>query len=177
MRLIAIGALTACAVACATAASAQDASDPVFSWGKAGVRLEEYWLDAAECTARGAQANRDLPVALLNTGDSRQPIGMARPGSVPYDISGDSSIIALNDQINRSRLNSRQQARADQNARQDVVNACLTERGYRPFQLTAEQAERLSTLRDGSVQRRRFLHRLGSDPAVLDTQAVTLAEG
>lgn len=175
MRNLAVCGLLALAAACASTETAS-APEPIYSWGKADVTLVQYWTDSAECTLAAAQAERNVPVATYDLNDSRQPIGMTRSFAGTqgnFDINSDPSIVSLNDQIMRARLNERQQALADRDLRQDVVSACLIERGYRPFQLTAEQAARLARLRDGSTQRRRYLHSLGSDPAVLAAQSVS----
>lgn len=164
MRLVLAAAMAAGLCACATAPRDEG---PVVSWGKAGVPLETYWLDAAECTARGAQASSNIPVATHKLDSQRGPIGEQN-----RNIAADESIIALNDIIFRARQNQMMQERADDAARQEVINACLTERGYRQFRLTAEQQARLAELDHGSVARRRYLHSLGSNAAVLSAQAL-----
>jgi hypothetical protein len=40
-------------------------------------------------------------------------------------------------------------------------------RGYSEIKLTPEQREHLATLPEGSDARREYLHKLGSDPAVI----------
>lgn len=165
MRGFAIVVLVLLAGACATPAPEADA--PVVSWGKAGVPLETYWLDAAECTLRAAQADTNLPVATHSLNRQGGPIG-----DQDRDVAGDESIVSLNDTILRARQNEMMQLRADEAARQVVVDACLTERGYRRFALTPQQAARLETLASGSTPRRRYLHSLASDPAVLSAQSL-----
>jgi hypothetical protein len=164
MRLLVIGIAAAALTACVTA---EGPPEPLLSWGKANVPLERYWLDSAECTLRGAQTERNLPVATFSMDRQGGPIGQLN-----RDTAADESIVGLNDSIFRARQNEMRQLRADEERRQEVVNQCLTERGYRPYQLTAEQTARLETLRNGSTQRRRYLHQLGSDPAVLQAQAL-----
>ncbi|MEJ0061471.1 MAG: hypothetical protein WDM79_18760 [Terricaulis sp.] len=164
MRLLVMGIAAAALAACATA---EAPAGPVLSWGKPNVTLERYWLDSAECTLRGAQAERNLPTATMSMDRQGGPIGMEN-----RDIASDESTISLNDSIFRARQNEMRQLREDENGRQDIVNQCLTERDYRPYRLTADQAARLATLRDGSTQRRRYLHQLGSDPAVLHAQSL-----
>jgi hypothetical protein len=72
----------------------------------------------------------------------------------------------------RARLNRLEQMRAMDRARQAVIDRCLTERGYRQFRLTAEQTARVSSLAEGTRERREYLHGLASDPAVLAAQGV-----
>jgi hypothetical protein len=52
------------------------------------------------------------------------------------------------------------------------LDTCFAARGYRQFRLTAEQETRLRHLRRGSEQRRAYLHSLGSDPEILNRQAI-----
>lgn len=167
MRIVIASVLALGLAACAST-TGQASNEPILSWGKANVPLERYWLDSSECTLRGAQASANLPVATHPLDSQRGPIGEQN-----RNIAADESIVGMNDLIFRARQNRMLQERADDSARQQVINACLIERGYTPFQLTAEQAARLGELRDGSTARRRYLHRLGSDPSVLGAQAVS----
>jgi hypothetical protein len=48
----------------------------------------------------------------------------------------------------------------------------LAERGYVKFKLTKGQARQLKGLAAGSIERRRYLHGLASDPHVLAAQAI-----
>ena len=55
---------------------------------------------------------------------------------------------------------------------QAELEDCLTGRGYVKFKLTDGQYKRLRKLDQGSVDRRRYLHSLASDPDVLAAQAI-----
>ena len=59
----------------------------------------------------------------------------------------------------------------------DAALECLVERGYTEFTLTPEQKAKLATLPEGSTERREYLYRLGTDPAVLKSQAVARKQG
>jgi hypothetical protein len=52
------------------------------------------------------------------------------------------------------------------------LEKCLTERGYVRFRLTKGQARHLKALTTGSLERRKYLYKLASDPAVLAEQAL-----
>jgi len=53
-----------------------------------------------------------------------------------------------------------------------TLDTCLAGRGYHQFRLTADQEARLHHLREGSAERRAYLHSLGSNPEVLSQQAL-----
>jgi hypothetical protein len=57
------------------------------------------------------------------------------------------------------------------NLMQAKVDDCLKERGYTRFKLTSIQRKLLGKLHLGSAERHVFLYKLGTDPAVLKTQA------
>jgi hypothetical protein len=59
---------------------------------------------------------------------------------------------------------------------QDALEACLIERGYVKFELTGSQNRKLRKLEVGSLERRRYLHSLASDPDVLAAQAIERSE-
>jgi hypothetical protein len=165
MRAFLLATAAAALSACAT--SQPEAQT---SWGKANVAFLDYWSDAAQCTLAGAQAEVSLPVGTLNIKRDASPI--ADPAIQDRVSSDDASTVGVNDMIMRARLNRVQQMRAMDRARQAVVDQCLAERGYRRFQLTAEQSARLQTLPEGTRERREFLHGLASDPAILSAQGV-----
>ena len=114
-----------------------------FSWGKANVSYEEYDDAAATCSIAGVFARADwMPVDHL--------------------VNTVEDVHTLVDQ----------QARAELKLRQRVIDQCLLESGFTRFGLTAEQIARLETLERGAPERRRYLHRIGSDPAVLQAQGL-----
>jgi len=159
--------LFAAALSLAACATAPD--PPPSSWGKANVTLLQYWTDSAECTLQAAQAPTTLAIGNLEF--------MRRAeGPVLSEINRQQSIEetsgSVNDSLMRARQNRLQQMRAEDAARQAVITQCLSARGYRQFQLSAAQAAELRRYPEGSRERREYLHRLGSDPDVLNAQAI-----
>ena len=75
------------------------------------------------------------------------------------------------DQIRRS-IRPEQKMRALKYGMEAVVQECLKERGYVRFRLTEAQRKTLAKFDRGTDERRRFLHGLASDAAVLEAQAV-----
>lgn len=162
MRRIRATAALACTLALTLAGSPASAGrvrpEHQTSWGKAGVSLEQYWVDASVCGHEAAAMDlSDTPPAKAlvlasrmidnqtGYGDVEQAMRFAHP-EVQWDRAGT---------IMRHEL-----------------ERCLTERGYAKFKLTKDQARRLKTLAPGSFERRKYLHELASDPAVLADQAV-----
>jgi hypothetical protein len=172
-RNLAIGAIALLA-ACATSQA-----QPQLSWGKPGVTLTDYWNDAAQCALVGATADRNGPTSdadLTRYGaDRSNPTGAAntsmRPANQP---SGIEATTDLNGMLTAARQSQALRERQARQAREAAAEGCLRDRGYRQFQLTAEQAARLATLNEGSPERRTYLHSLASDPAVLAGQGVSV---
>lgn len=108
------------------------------------------------------------PNAPTGQGSSSAPTGSAFPtgGGGAYRENASPDFV--------SRAANQQQAReiAVQKARTQALKNCLVERGYTEFNLTAEQKAKLATLPQGSDERRIYLHTLGTDAAVLKSQAV-----
>lgn len=159
MRITLLAAL-ALAAGCATTAAS---GAPATSWGKANVPMTEFLADAANCAASAAAA-RAQPEVLVQSRMTGG--GSATPGTADAaQASNDALLAAANDQRTA-------QIRADQRARQLAHDQCLRDRGYTQFRLTAEQRRAVQALPEGSAERRAYLHRVGSDPAVLAAQRV-----
>ncbi len=143
------------------------------SWGKAQVSYAEYRADALEC------ANRAYGVT--------PKLGSMRGLNASFAIRGTVAIPELFlDPSSRLQLSQFMPVRNDSYtqaylhaARVDVINhlqgavdGCLVDKGYSRFQLTPQQMAELRSLPQGTPERARFLHRLGSDAQVLSTQGV-----
>jgi len=72
--------------------------------------------------------------------------------------------------VQRAATQQRTRDMAIQRARVMALKTCLVDRGYQEFQLTAEQRQHLATLPQGSDERRDYLYKLGTDPAVFKAQ-------
>jgi hypothetical protein len=128
------------------------------SWGKAGVSLEDYWIDSSEC------AHQAAAIDLTGTNPARALVIASRMMDNQNDF-GDIQwavrLAAPEIQWNRAATILR-----------DGLEQCLTERGYVKFKLTKGQARHLKKLEAGSLERRQYLHGLASDSAVLKAQAL-----
>jgi hypothetical protein len=128
------------------------------SWGKAGVSLEDYWVDAAQCGHAAAAIDlRDTTPAKALVYGSRLLEDTTSPG----EIMSVQQLVAPDIQWDRAATIMRQ-----------ALETCLTGRGYMRFRLSASQFRHLRKLEPGSVERRQFLHRLASDASVLARQAI-----
>jgi hypothetical protein len=128
------------------------------SWGKAGVSLEDYWIDSATC---GHQA---AAVDLSGTAPAKALVVASRQLDNWSDFESVQQALQL-------AAPAVQWDRAAAILRQELER-CLTERGYVKFKLTRDQARHLDKLEAGSVDRRKYLHSLASDPAVLEAQGL-----
>ena len=161
-------------VALAGAAGAAKPTLPV-SWGKPGVSMADYRADALACGQRAWYTD------IENTSQAKAFVEASKQIDSQFDAAANAAHNGDNAQAGEYYANA---ARTVDSTRPrekmaelkavlgDRYAACLTERGYRRFTLTDEQARRLSKLRHGSDERRTYLHDLAADPKVLDAQAV-----
>ena len=146
------------------------------SWGKAGVSLDQYREDGVTC-ARIA-VNRDIADTeqvrtLIRASRALDSAAQTSWSSGPSETDSASQVV-VNTDLNRTREAYRvdRQLRELSDLQYDTLAVCLRELGYRQFRLTEDQQRQLRRLRHGSDERRAFLHRLGSDPRVLETQGL-----
>ncbi len=161
----------ALAVVLGIAACASTAA-PSTSWRKPGVTLTQYWTDSSECALEGATAqaraeNGDLEASgSSDYGRAGNASGGASQGGgnsvAPVGAHGDEVRVDIGGAVARQRYAEAQRTLAIQQARENAVLGCLTGRGYQQFTLTAEQEAHLSTLAQGSTERRAYLHSLAS---------------
>ncbi len=167
-------------LAASTAALAAPPVPPDSSWGKPGVAYDQYRNDAVEC-ARGA-ANKDVAgteAAQTLVTASRELDRIADTMSVDtVSVSTTGTNLEQASMIGTAgsyqhameKYKPDKQFEAIRTFQYGSLEQCLTERGYFRFQLTKAQARQLRRLKLGSMERRQFLYRLASDPAVLNRQ-------
>lgn len=172
---LAAAGLTACATT----------NGPTTSWGKEGVSMLDYQADGIYCAAAtensagGNGANTAGGINGQNGGQPSTPnvatgqgTGAATGAATPIGGGGAYRESASNDFVNRAAMQQRQAEMARLKARQAAMHACLVKRGYTEFKLTEEQRQHLATLPEGSAERREYLYKLGTDPAVLNANKV-----
>ena len=136
------------------------------SWGRAGITLAAYHSDALECANRayGAEVRmRPYGPTFAGFGFAFLPSAVwtnLTPGRVPFY-----STDYVEGYRHAAWVDTVEQLQA-------VVDSCLTERGYQRFRLTSAQMRTLRGLRQGSAERERYLHSLGSNAEVLSAQSV-----
>ena len=169
-----------------------NSSQPVTSWGKQGITMLDYRTDAGQCALIGATQGYDENGAKSAGGISGQnatPPAMGPSGATAANsaatggggtmgraprTAGSStySDAASPDFVNRAVTQQQNQEMSAQRARNDALRFCLASRGYIEFALTRQQRAKLTTLAQGSDERREYLFSLGTDPEVLDKQQV-----
>ena len=169
-----------------------NSSPPATAWGKKDVTMINYRTDGAECavlaattssgenganTAGGISGShatvpqqRASGGATAGAGASATPGGgsgaQAVGGGGMYRDSGSADLAT------RAAMQQQSQEMAANRMRNDRLKSCLVSRGYTEFSLNADQRAKLATLPQGSDERREFLYKLGTDPTVLEKQAV-----
>jgi hypothetical protein len=170
----------------ATAAGAQAPTRSMLqhmSWGKAGVSYEDYRADAAACAREAVNLDISNTDAAKHMVAASRAIDAAYSGAWMYAPAAGAGGIwggglgiwagvghDVQQVIHSYRVDQQFAAIADLQYR--TLDTCLAGRGYQRFRLTAEQEARLHHLREGSVERRAYLHSLGSDARILNSQAL-----
>jgi hypothetical protein len=174
-----VPALAAASLALAGPAAAAGKPKSV-SWGKPGVAFAQYQADSLLC------ANRAYGVTVgLLPKTARGLAAMQNAGFYAFltnqlfyrdGFTGLDALRALDP--HRAVLRTSTYYEAFHHAAyydvveqlQTRVDACLSEHGYQRFRLTAGQRRDLDRLRQGTPERARYLHALGSDATVLEAQ-------
>ena len=157
-RTFAFTAIVALALSASAAHAGRIAPGHKLSWGKAGVSLEDYWIDAAQCGHQAAAVDlKDTTPAKALVYGSR----LLDDASSPGEIISIQELVAPGVQWNRAAT-----------IMQRSLDQCLAGRGYTRFRLTDSQFHHLQKLASGSLERRKFLHELASDAKILTKQAV-----
>lgn len=144
----------------ATSAGAADriSAGHKLSWGKPGVSIEQYWTDSSQCGHEAAA------IDLSNTDPGKALVYASRimdNASTGGNLIGPAQLVHPEVQWNRAAT-----------LMQQALEKCLMERGYVKFRLTDGQARKLRKFEIGSLERRRYLHSLASDPDVLRKQSL-----
>jgi hypothetical protein len=165
---------------------ASSAPAPAASWGKAGVSLTQYRQDAVECGLQGHYTDISKTAdAKAFVSASKQLDAVTTGASAPATVESSPTGPGIDNSVDQAMRYANQQAHivesvhAEQrmrNIKKTLVGRdeqCLIQRGYSKFRLSDDQRRRLSKLKAGSDQRRAYLYGLASDPAVLQSQAVS----
>ena len=174
MRLLCLPVLAAAALA-ATAAEART-RDIATSWGKPGVEMTQYRLDAGVCAAhatntdlRGTPQAQTLVKASRLLDNAYETASMYNPPAAGGILMGTPWVEVA--RIHRSLRVGQTLGEVRANLT-EVLHGCLEERGYRRFALTDQQRKRVKKLGLGSKKRRAYLHSLARDPEVLARQGL-----
>jgi hypothetical protein len=161
------------AIAAATNAGAAS-RDIETSWGKPGVSLYDYHLDASIC----ANAALNLDVAshpatkqLLRSSHAMDN-AYAQVGRAPPNGAGPIAGVGPDTSWLRDVYRVDESFYQIKGMMLQVVEGCLEGLGYTEFALTDEQRASLRKLALGSQQRRAYLHSLASDPDLLSRQGL-----
>lgn len=178
-----MGRIFALSMAMLLTSSANAASAPQASWGKAGISLDQYRKDSLECGLKGyytdisstddakafVSASRQLDTMTTST---MSPKVISSSGTGPNSTDAVDQMVRYADQ-QQHIVDSVHPDERFKNIKKTLVSAteqCLIARGYSKFVLTDEQRRSLRKLKAGSDQRRAYLYSLASSPEVLASQ-------
>jgi hypothetical protein len=164
-----------------TAAPAHAADDaPRFAWGKAGVGYDQYRSEAYECALDGLSidvANTEPVERLRRASRQMEALDGRQGGATSADPVAAGVRYAQDVEAVRNSARAEQQVKAVKQLMFSAMQRCMMGRGYTRFALTEAQRADLARLEDGTQERRTALHRLASDPAVLEAQQQPLSAG
>jgi hypothetical protein len=160
------------------------------SWGKAGVSLEEYARDAAECADTSRYVTTYIEPKTLRRLDALSSaqlldtvnqIGGQSSSFNAMGIVGDITTLRTSNDIARrtNTFGAKYVSLVSLDVRdqlQAVLDRCLIERGYERIRLTEPQATSLKKLKRHSPERTAYLHAIGSDAMLVKHQRID-AEG
>jgi hypothetical protein len=163
---------------------------PQTTWGKAGVSRVDYGTDVGMCTGlaamqttgNGSNSAGGIDGRAIEQAANPAVVGSPPPSNpgtaeqsghvqAPLPASGTYSGMASADFAQRAATQQRTREMAEKRARAESLKSCLAQRGYREIALTKQQADHLGTLKKGSSEYHEYLYDLGSDPAVVASQA------
>jgi hypothetical protein len=163
-----------------SSASAKEAV-PQTVWAKTGVSYEQYRGDALECGKKGLASNIDNSDEVKTLARASQQLDAADAGAqasmnMAAGPTGQSNLAS--GAMDRS---TQEQAivAAAQPARQyagikekmfQVVRRCMIDHGYAKIVLTESQRKEYAGIKGDADMRRTYIHKLASDPHVLETQ-------
>jgi len=154
------------------------------TWGKSGVSLSQYTTDSIECADTSQYVTVHIKPDTLRelSGLSSVQLYSIASGSgnghgdLLGALSGQGSFQSEKDIARRSNtFNDRYQSAGSHDIReelQDVLEKCLTERGYIKIRLTESQRKILSGLKRHSSKRTAYLHEIGSDHKLIEYQKI-----
>jgi hypothetical protein len=150
------------------------------SWGKAGVTLEQYRKDAVYCGQHasgmdltGSDPAKALAVAsrMMDAEPNASPVAV-RDAQQPPGPGMDALAMAGAAPSAMQMVGPERQIAKAGDLMKGELEHCLARLGYREFRFTAEQRRSLNKLPVGSEARHAFLHKLASDPHVLEKQSL-----
>jgi len=153
------------------------------SWGKAGVSLSQFALDANECSETSRTVAVSIKPKTLQALDvlssaALLDLAMQSPDGPTKDpmqtVAGLTSQHTAEDIARRTNTFGGKyvaMVRPDvKDELQEVLDKCLTERGYVRVILNADQQKRLSKLKNHTAERTAYLHSIDSDPVIIERQ-------
>ena len=161
----------------AGSASAKEAA-PQAIWAKGGVTYEQYRGDALECGKKGLArnvANSEEVKTLARASKQLEALDASAQATVPAgpmgqpDLSGAMSRSADEQRVIAAARPAQQYAGIKEMMFQ-VVRRCMIDRGYAKIVLTDAQRRDYDAIKGGADARRAYVHKLASDPHVLETQ-------
>lgn len=170
-------------------------SAPQTIWAKADVSQEQFSADALECGMQGlavnidnteevktlAQASKQLEAmdASAQAALSQDAAQFGQPGLDTIRVHNGLDIAArqaADQQTVIAATRPKEQYAGIKEKMFKVVRKCMLKHGYAKIVLTEDQRREYSEMKGGADARRAYVHKLASDPHVLETQREAAAQ-
>lgn len=164
-------------------------------WAKADVGYDQYRADAMECAMQGLAANIDNSEAvktLARASDQLEAIDASAQSALEQDAGQfghpENSTVYVHNGLDVASRKAAEQQAVIASARPDkqyaqikelmfkTVRLCMTKLGYSKIVLTDDQRKKYIEMKGGADARRAYVHELGTDPHVLETQRETATQ-
>ena len=160
-------------------ASAKEAA-PQIVWAKAGVSSAQYRGDALECGKQGLASNIDNSEEVktlarasqqLDAADASAQASMGTAGPMGQsDLASGAMNRSIEEQGIIAAAQPQRQYAGIKEKMFQVVRSCMIDRGYAKIVLTEGQRKEYAGIKGDADMRRTYIHKLASDPHVLETQ-------
>lgn len=154
---------------------------PQTVWAKAGVSYEQYRGDALECAQQGLASDIDNSQEVKTLARASQQLegidasGQTSSGRSTGSTGQPDMVAAATDRAieQQTIIAAAQPERQYAGIKEKmfvVVRSCMIKHGYAKIVLTENQRKEYVGIKGGADIRRAYIHKLASDPHVLETQ-------
>lgn len=180
-RSLDLGFLACTALLCMPGSASANEAAPRTVWAKAGVSYEQYRDDGLECGMKGLASNIDNSAevkTLARASRQLESLDMQSGSSSAQSPNGldMATSRAMQEQVVLTAARPEKQYARIKEIMFHVVRSCMIDHGYAKIVLTEDQRKAYGEVKGGADARRAYIHKLASDPHVLEKQREVAAQ-